>query len=75
MENTHKVPAKQWGKWSIGARRMFNTMYEFMKDNREFCVHSKQREEKFNKDHWEVTAWNAAFMAACEFDLIYRLVK
>jgi len=68
VQNAHSVPAKQWRKWSDQARRVFNLMYVTMKDSPWIC--QSPTLERLHKDGllsdkgWNVTAWNAAWLAA-----------
>jgi hypothetical protein len=66
IENGHKVPSKQWAKWSIRAKYLFNRVYESMLLDERFFSHPEAR--AVLPEHWKVTAWNAAFTAACEVD-------
>lgn len=62
IDNTHKVPKRQWKKWGEAARRRFNQLFELMTDHQNFFTHPKAAE--IPASHWRTTAWNAAFMAA-----------
>lgn len=57
--NKFKVPQKAWGSWTLVGRHTFNKLYETMKDSP--WIFLKDREAP---DDWNVTAWNAAFIAA-----------
>lgn len=64
IENVHLVPKKQWKKWNERQRRRFNQMFELACDHPEFFTHPKA---KYILPHyWVTTAWNFAFIAACE---------
>lgn len=68
VENAHKVPARQWGKWEAQARAVFNETYITMKQNKELFLHPKQDAPR--DEYWNTTAWNAAWTAA---DAVNRL--
>lgn len=68
VENVHKVPAKQWGKWCSVAHAVFNEVYVTMKQNKELYLHPKQDAPR--DEYWQTTAWNAAWSAA---DAVNRL--
>ena len=61
MKNTHKVPAKQWRKWSAPAQEVFNGLYAEMLAQPDFFTHPN---DLLLKRHWPTTAWNAAWRAA-----------
>ncbi len=62
IQNVHKVPARQWKKWSIFSRCIFNYTYSILISNPHLYLHPKAPvlEQKF----WKTTAWNAAWTAA-----------
>ncbi len=60
--NRHRVPVKQWRKWSTAARKVFNELYSAMQQNKELFLHPHQ--EKLSNRMWKTTAWNAAWIAA-----------
>lgn len=66
VRNPHKVPARQWGKWSDRARKVFNSMYSYMNKNQDMLVHPKAK--AVPDEYWATTARNAAFMAADHVD-------
>lgn len=60
--NKHRVPKKQWRKWSLLARKVFNELYSAMVLNKELFLHPHQK--KLTNRMWKTTAWNAAWIAA-----------
>lgn len=60
--NTHKVPIKQWRRWPIRSRIVFNTVYQSMLRNPEYFLHPMA--ERVGLRLWKTTAWNAAWVAA-----------
>lgn len=60
--NRYKVPQKQWRKWSDLQRHVFNETYGIMAKSPDLFLHRKQ--EPLSREHWRVTAWNAAWIAA-----------
>jgi hypothetical protein len=60
--NRHHVPKKQWSKWSIAGRKVFNEVYSSMVQNAGLFLHPKQG--KIPATMWKTTAWNAAWTAA-----------
>ena len=61
-DNTHKVPLKQWKRWTPAARKVFNETYETMADNQGLFQHPKTA--AVPQAQWTTTAWNAAWIAA-----------
>lgn len=61
-QNVHKVPMRQWRKWSNSAREMFNAVYSSMRANQWAYQHPK--EEKMSSEHWKTVCWNAAWTAS-----------
>lgn len=61
-DNTHKVPLKQWRKWTPAARKVFNETFETMSDNQGLFQHPKTA--AVPQAQWTTTAWNAAWIAA-----------
>jgi hypothetical protein len=61
-KNRNDVPLKQWRKWSVPARRTFNSLFETMRDNKKLFLHPKH--PKVSDEHWRTTCWNSAWMAA-----------
>ena len=62
VNNVYHVPVKQWRKWHVRQRRVFNELYSSMVLNQHLYLHPKQ--EKLSKSHWKTTCWNAAWTAA-----------
>ena len=62
MRNLNRVPTKQWLKWSIAARGVFNKTYVFLMRHPELITHPKQ--VKLPAVQWKTIAWNAAWIAA-----------
>lgn len=63
IDNTYRVPKRQWNKWNDSSKYIFNELFEHIKDNQELYLHV-QNKIIIDKSYWEFTAWNAAFMAA-----------
>jgi hypothetical protein len=61
-KNVFNVPQRQWRKWPVLGRQVFNEVYTSMTKNQEMFLHPKQ--EKVSRSHWKTTAWNAAWTAA-----------
>lgn len=60
--NIHKVPKKQWRKWDVVGRRVFNKTYDVMVLNPDLFRHPK---DPTRSNRWaKTTAWNAAWIAA-----------
>jgi hypothetical protein len=64
--NKHKVPVRQWRKWSATAKTVFNGLYAIMRANQLAFLHPKQ--ESLSRQKWGTVAWNAAWIAADEVD-------
>ena len=60
--NRNKVPLKQWRKWNVAARKVFNETYGTMRKNQWAFLHPKQ--DKVSPQLWRTVAWNAAWIAA-----------
>ena len=60
--NRHKVPLRQWRKWNVAARKVFNEVYGTMAQNQWTFLHPHQG--KISAKMWKTTAWNAAWIAA-----------
>lgn len=60
--NNHKVPLKQWKRWTPAARKVFNETYETMLENQGLFLHPKSA--AIPQAQWKTTAWNAAWTAA-----------
>ena len=64
--NRSRVPKKQWRKWSVSARAVFNELYRVMLGNPDlFQATGAPTPKPFN---WKVTSWNAAWIAADAVD-------
>ncbi len=63
LDNPHKVPRAQWRKWNGPARATFNEIYALVKQNQGLFTHPKAAQVP--DVHWNTTAWNVAFSAAC----------
>lgn len=70
VSNRYKVPLRQWRKWSPTAKRLFNSVYSYMNRNQDMFQHPKAVVQ--TKVHWKTTAWNAAWIAACDLEQYYR---
>ncbi len=66
VANKNKVPVKMWRKWSGEGKRVFNEVYEFIRNNRENMMHPDCI--KMEMEHWYTIAWNAAWVAASAVD-------
>jgi len=62
IKNANRVPKKQWNRWSIGARAIFNRCYDYFMDHQETLNHPKA--PKLPPQQWKTVAWNAAWIAA-----------
>jgi hypothetical protein len=63
VKNKHKVPKKQWNKWSNFARRVFNDMMYSMRPKLQFAfLHPGAM--PMAQEHWQTVRWNAAWSAA-----------
>lgn len=62
IPNRYRVQKKQWGKWPLLAKMVFNETYFVMTKNVDLFMHPKA--EKPTKEEWKTTAWNAAWTAA-----------
>lgn len=62
VPNKHKVPARQWKKWTLVGRAVFNKTYEHMVENQGLYIHPKAIIEEL--EIFKTTAWNASWMAA-----------
>lgn len=60
-KNSHKVPKKQWRRWSPVAQGTFNRVYRLMSQVNMY-LHPKAPKPKFS--HWQTVRWNAAWTAA-----------
>lgn len=62
MKNKHKVPVKQWRRWSIVAQGVFNEVFSEMLRDQCQLLHPQAAVAK--REHWRTTCWNAAWIAA-----------
>lgn len=62
IKNKNRVPLKQWRKWGVHARDVFNQTYAFIHDNPRLMTHPKMT--KVKPEHWKTIAWNAGWIAA-----------
>lgn len=63
VKNKHKVPKKQWNRWSNFAQRMFNdVMYAMRPSMQSVLIHPGSM--VMGLEHWKVLRWNAAWLAA-----------
>jgi hypothetical protein len=60
--NTYYVSKRQWGKWTVVGKHVFNKTYGYMTENPHLFVHPKA--ELVLTEHFKTTAWNAAWTAA-----------
>ena len=60
--NTHRVPPKQWKKWSEHARRVFNALHGLLRKNQKIFMHPDAA--VIPDKHWATIAWNASWEAA-----------
>lgn len=67
VTNKHKVPKKQWDKWSNHARKVFNQMYYTLRPSMQF-VFMHPDAAPLTKEQWQTVRWNAAWEAACAVD-------
>ena len=70
--NRYKVPARQWSKWGLRARRVFLSLYVEMADpeiilppGRSVPKQETEIPVSIPPSAWDVLRWNAAFLAAC----------
>lgn len=66
VPNVHKVPTKQWRRWSDEAKTAFNELYSLGERNQEIFRHPKQ--PTMLDDHWKTVSWNFAWLAADAVD-------
>ena len=67
--NIHRVPPKQWRRWSYQARWMFNNVMAHMADQSRL-THPDY--EDAPGDYWDTIRWNAAWISACLVDNFTR---
>ena len=61
LGNVHKVPAKVWRTWRLGAKWMFNNMMRQMSDSRKL---THPGYERCSDEYWKTIRWNSAWIAA-----------
>lgn len=71
-QNEHRVPKRQWRKWTCVGRHVFNLTYEAMQENPGFYRHPK--DPPVSKRFSGTTAWNAAWIAADHADEALKLI-
>lgn len=59
--NIHRVPARQWSRWTFQARWMFNNVMNRMADQ---ALVKHPDYEDAPGDYWDTVRWNAAWIAA-----------
>lgn len=62
MSNPFKVPKKQWEKWNALARKVFNEVYETVRENA--AVLLPPGLNRLPAHLVQVIAWNTAWIAA-----------
>jgi hypothetical protein len=62
IPNTHRVPPKQWKKWSQRAKIVFNDLYHLLRNHQKIFMHPKAA--VIPDTHWATIAWNASWEAA-----------
>lgn len=63
VKNKHKVPVKQWNKWSNLARRVYNDMMYSLRPSMQFAfLHPDAKAAAL--EHWQTTRHNVAWTAA-----------
>ena len=62
-KNCNKVARSKWKAWSELSRYTFNDVYDRMTQSPKLFLHPKA-DQKVNEQHWNTTAWNAAWIAA-----------
>jgi len=61
-QNAHSVPKKQWKKWTMIGKNVFNKTYEYMMENPDHFKHPNA--DLVPTEFFKITAWNAAWIAA-----------
>ncbi len=62
MRNKHKVPLKQWRRWSLVAQGVFNDTFDAMRPLRPDFFHPTAQVQTV--EQWRTTCFNAAWIAA-----------
>lgn len=70
IPNRYKVPKKKWRRWTMSARKVFNSVYAEIRDNQSMLTHSGA--DPIKAPHWRVIAWNSAWIAADHASAIDR---
>ena len=73
VKNVNRVPPKAWRKWSESARASFNAIYAFIRANEAVMAHPAA--PVATTAHWEVLAWNSAWIAADAVDKLLPVAK
>lgn len=63
VANKHKVPVREWRKWSRNAQRVFNTVMAELRPHMQVDL-THPSAPLMPKAHWETIRWNAAFATA-----------
>lgn len=61
-ENIHKVSKRQWKKWTVDGRNVFNDLYSTSLANQNLFKHPMA--SIVYEPHWGTVAWNHAWLAA-----------
>lgn len=61
-ENVHGVHKAQWREWGDLGHRVFNQLYESMRESQYAYNHPQQ--QPIPPEHWNTVCWNAAWQAA-----------
>lgn len=61
-ENIHGVSKRQWKKWTVSGRNIFNDLMGASVDNQNLFHHPKATHLEWK--HWYTVAWNHAWLAA-----------
>lgn len=62
--NRFNVPKRAWHSWTKDGRRVFNELYSAMKGTPWAFQAPSQEKAKIKPRTWQVTCWNAAWIAA-----------
>ena len=61
-ENIHKVAKRQWKKWTVDGRNVFNDLYSTSIGDQRIMRHPLTT--PIYEPHWKTIAWNHAWLAA-----------
>jgi hypothetical protein len=61
-DNIHKVSKRQWKRWTVDGRNVFNDLYDTVLNGQSIMKHPNHNVVAPN--HWETIAWNSAWLAA-----------